>query len=135
MADKVTAVDDVLSEYHGLEQQLADPDLHNDAARARKVGKRFNELQPIIQTHARLTEVRDDLEAAREMASEDAEFAAEAERLEQESEELEERLADLLAPRDPHDSEDVVMEIKAGAGGEEAALFAGELARMYQRYA
>ena len=135
MADKVTAVDDVLSEYHGLEQQLADPELHNDAARARKVGKRFNELQPIIQTHARLTEVRDDLEAAREMASEDAEFAAEAERLEQESEELEERLADLLAPRDPHDSEDVVMEIKAGAGGEEAALFAGELARMYQRYA
>lgn len=135
MADKVTAVDDVLSEYHGLEQQLADPDLHNDAARARKVGKRFNELQPIIQTHARLTEVRDDLEAAREMASEDAEFAAEAERLEQELEELEERLADLLAPRDPHDSEDVVMEIKAGAGGEEAALFAGELARMYQRYA
>ena len=76
MADKVTAVDDVLSEYHGLEQQLADPDLHNDAARARKVGKRFNELQPIIQTHARLTEVRDDLEAAREMASEDAEFAS-----------------------------------------------------------
>ena len=135
MSDKVTAVDDVLSEYHGLEAQLGDPDLHNDAARARKVGKRFNELQPIIQTHARLTQVREDMEAAREMASEDAEFAAEADRLAVEAEELEERLADLLAPRDPHDSDDIVMEIKSGAGGEEAALFAGELARMYQRYA
>ena len=49
--------------------------------------------------------------------------------------ELEEKLADLLAPRDPHDGDDIVMEIKAGAGGEEAALFAGELVRMYQRYA
>lgn len=135
MSDKVTAVDDVLSEYHGLEAQLADPDLHNDPARARKVGKRFNELQPIIQTHKRLTQVRDDMEAAREMANEDAEFAAEAKRLEAEEVELEERLADLLAPRDPHDSDDIVMEIKSGAGGEEAALFAGELARMYQRYA
>ena len=76
MSDKVTAVDDVLSEYHGLEAQLADPDLYNDAARARKVGKRFNELQPIIQAHARLTQVREDMEAAREMAAEDAEFAA-----------------------------------------------------------
>ncbi|MEJ5919484.1 peptide chain release factor 1 [Corynebacterium sp. H78] len=135
MSDQVSAVDDILSEYHGLEAQLSDPDLHNDAARARKVGKRFNELQPIIQCHNRLTEVKDDLEAAREMAYEDSEFAAEAKALESELEELEEKLADLLAPRDPHDSDDIVMEIKSGAGGEEAALFAGELARMYQRYA
>ena len=69
------------------------------------------------------------------MAYEDAEFAAEAERLAEESVQLEEKLADLLAPRDPHDSDDIVMEIKSGAGGEEAALFASELARMYQRYA
>lgn len=135
MANQVSAVDDILSEYHGLEAQLADPDLHNDAKRARKVGKRFNELQPVIQTHAKLTQVKEDLEAAREMAQEDSEFAAEADRLAVEAEELEEKLADLLAPRDPHDGDDIVMEIKSGAGGEEAALFAGELARMYQRYA
>ncbi|ALA67091.1 peptide chain release factor 1 [Corynebacterium lactis] len=135
MANQVSAVDDILSEYHGLEAQLADPDLHNDAKRARKVGKRFNELQPVIQTHAKLTQVKEDLEAAREMAHEDSEFAAEADRLAVEAEELEEKLADLLAPRDPHDGDDIVMEIKSGAGGEEAALFAGELARMYQRYA
>ena len=69
------------------------------------------------------------------MAYEDSEFAPEADRLAGEVVELEEKLADLLAPRDPHDGDDIVMEIKAGAGGEEAALFAGELVRMYQRYA
>lgn len=135
MADKVTAVDDILSEYHGLEAQLSDPELHNDASAARRVGKRFSQLQPIVQAHKRLTQVEEDLEAAREMAREDSEFAAEAESLETERVELEERLADLLAPRDPHDGDDIVMEVKSGAGGEEAALFAGELARMYQRYA
>ena len=127
MAQQVTAVDDVLAEYHGLEQQMADPELHNDQAAARRVGKRFSQLQPIIQCHRKLTQVTEDLEAAREMAREDSEFA--------ERVQLEEELADLLAPRDPHDADDIVMEIKSGAGGEEAALFAGELARMYQRYA
>lgn len=135
MAREVSAVDDIVSEYQGLEAQLSDPELHNDAARARKVGKRFSELQPIIQVHNRLEQVKDDLEAAREMAREDHDFAEEAQRLEQEAVELEEKLADLLAPRDPHDSDDIVMEVKSGAGGEEAALFAGELVRMYQRYA
>ena len=135
MGQQVTAVDDVLAEYHGLEQQMADPELHNDQAAARRVGKRFSQLQPIIQCHRKLTQVTEDLEAAREMAREDSEFAEEAERLDAERVQLEEELADLLAPRDPHDADDIVMEIKSGAGGEEAALFAGELARMYQRYA
>ena len=135
MADSPSMVDDILAEYQGLEMQLSDPELHNDPAAARKVGKRFSELQPIIQTHERLTQAREDHEAAAEMASEDKEFAEEATRLEGEIAELEEQLTDLLAPRDPHDADDIVMEIKSGAGGEEAALFAGELARMYQRYA
>ena len=135
MANQVSAVDDILAEYQGLEAQLSDPELHNDPVQARKVGKRYSELQPIIKVHAELSQVREDLEAAQEMAYEDAEFAAEAERLAEESVQLEEKLADLLAPRDPHDSDDIVMEIKSGAGGEEAALFASELARMYQRYA
>ena len=129
MANQVSAVDDILAEYQGLEAQLSNPELHNDPVQARKVGKRYSELQPIIKVHAELSQVR------QEMAYEDAEFAAEAERLAEESVQLEEKLADLLAPRDPHDSDDIVMEIKSGAGGEEAALFASELARMYQRYA
>ncbi|HIW96740.1 MAG TPA: peptide chain release factor 1 [Candidatus Corynebacterium gallistercoris] len=135
MSQSPSMIDDILAEYQGLEMQLGDPDLHNDPAAARKVGKRFSELQPIIQTHQRLEQAREDHEAAAEMASEDKEFAEEAKRLEGEIEELEEKLTDLLAPRDPHDGDDIVMEIKSGAGGEEAALFAGELARMYQRYA
>ena len=132
MANQVSAVDDILAEYQGLEAQLSDPELHNDPVQARKVGKRYSELQPIIKVHAELSQVREDLEAAQEMAYEDAEFAAEAERLAEESVQLEEKLAALLAPRD---SDAFVMEIKSGAGGEEAALFASELARMYQRYA
>ncbi|MDO4909171.1 MAG: peptide chain release factor 1 [Corynebacterium sp.] len=135
MASQVSAVDDILAEYQGLEAQLADPELHNDAARARKVGKRYSELQPIIKVNDELVAARDDLEAAKEMAYEDHDFQEEVDRLEKLVVELEEKLADLLAPRDPHDSDDIVMEIKSGAGGEEAALFAGELARMYQRYA
>ena len=135
LAGSPAKVDDILSEYQGLEMQLSDPELHNDAAAARRVAKRFSELQPVIQTYNRLTQAREDHEAAAEMASEDAEFAAEADRLAAEIPALEEKLTDLLAPRDPHDSDDVVMEVKSGAGGEEAALFAGELVRMYQRYA
>ena len=135
MSQSPSVIDDILAEYQGLEMQLGDPELHNDPAAARKVGKRFSELQPIIQTHEKLQQAREDHEAAAEMASEDKEFAEEAKRLEQEISELEEQLTDLLAPRDPHDGDDIVMEIKSGAGGEEAALFAGELARMYQRYA
>lgn len=127
-------IDDILSEYQGLEMQLSDPELHNDASAARKVSKRFSELQPVIQTYNALVQAREDHEVAAEMAGEDAEFAAEAERLAAEIPTLEEKLTDLLAPRDPHDSDNVVMEIKSGAGGEEAALFAGELARMYQRF-
>jgi len=130
-----SAIDDVLSEYGGLEAQLSDPTLHEDAAAARRVGKRFAELTPVVQTHRRLTQVRDDLAAALELAADDPSFAAEAERLAGEAEELDVRLADLLAPRDPHDADDIVMEIKSGEGGEESALFAADLARMYTRYA
>ncbi|MDO4631954.1 MAG: peptide chain release factor 1, partial [Corynebacterium sp.] len=101
----------------------------------RKLSIRYSELQPIMKVNTALVQARTDLEDAKEMAYEDSDFAAEVTRLETEVVELEEKLADLLAPRDPHDSDDIVMEIKAGAGGEEAALFAGELVRMYQRYA
>ncbi|HHU68405.1 peptide chain release factor 1 [Corynebacterium sp.] len=135
MSSHVSAVDDVVSEYQGIEAQMADPATAGDQALFRKLSKRYAELQPIIKVNNDLVSTRDDLEVAREMAHEDKEFAAEAERLAAREVELEEQLADLLAPRDPHDADDVIIEIKAGAGGEEAALFAGDLARMYERYA
>ncbi|NKY50658.1 peptide chain release factor 1 [Nocardia vermiculata] len=138
MADKITApsaIDDILAEHAGLETQLSDPALHNDPAEARRVGKRFAELAPIMSTYTKLTAARDDLSAARELAADDASFAAEVPDLEQQVDELENTLTDLLAPRDPHDSDDVVLEVKSGEGGEESALFASDLARMYLRYA
>jgi peptide chain release factor 1 len=124
----------LLSEYAELEQRLADPAIHADQALARKVGRRFAELTPIAKTANELSELRETLEAARELA-EDAAFAAEATELEARIPVVEERLAELLAPRDPNDGKDVILEIKAGEGGEESALFAADLLRMYLRYA
>ncbi|WP_227984039.1 peptide chain release factor 1 [Nocardia spumae] len=138
MADKITApsaIDDILAEHAGLETQLSDPALHNDPAEARRVGKRFAELAPIMSTYTKLGTARDDLAAARELAADDSSFAAEVPGLEQQVAELEKTLTDLLAPRDPHDADDVVLEVKSGEGGEESALFASDLARMYIRYA
>jgi peptide chain release factor 1 len=82
-----------------------------------------------------LETARDDQVAAAELSKEDDSFAAEAEALAKRIPELEEKLAELLAPRDPHDGNDLLMEIKSGEGGEESALFAGDLLRMYLRYA
>jgi peptide chain release factor 1 len=128
-------LDSLLAEYAELEQRLADPAIHADQNTARRVGRRFAELTPIAKTEAELSHVRGDLSAAREFAADDPDFAAEAAELEARLPELEERLAELLMPRDPNDAKDVILEIKAGEGGEESALFAGDLLRMYLRYA
>lgn len=135
MANQVSLVDDIVSEYQGIEMQMGDPEVAGDQTMFRKLSKRYAELRPIVAVNNELEQARQDLEDAKEMAYEDHDFQDEVDRLEPLVVELEEKLADLLAPRDEHDSEDIIMEIKAGAGGEEAALFAGDLARMYERYA
>jgi peptide chain release factor 1 len=128
-------LESLLAEYADLESQLADPVIHADQTRARRVGRRFAELTPIHKAAGELAQARADLIAARELAAEDPAFATEAEALAEAVPPIEERLAELLAPRDPNDSKDVILEIKAGEGGEESALFAGDLLRMYTRYA
>jgi peptide chain release factor 1 len=128
-------LESLLGEYAELEQRLADPAIHADQVAARKVGRRFAELTPIAKTAAELTAARADLVAARELVADDPDFAAEAAEIEGRLPEIEERLAELLMPRDPSDAKDVILEIKAGEGGEESALFAGDLLRMYLRYA
>jgi peptide chain release factor 1 len=125
----------LLDEYAQLEKRLADPTIHADQNTARRVGRRFAELTPLYKAAGELEQARADLAAARELAAEDPGFAAEAEVLASSLPALEERLAELLIPRDPHDGKDVIVEIKAGEGGEESALFAGDLLRMYLRYA
>jgi peptide chain release factor 1 len=128
-------LDDLISEYSDIEQRLADPAVHADQQRARSLGKRYAELRPIVETYRELRQTDDDLTTARELAQEDAAFAAEAVQLERHKGELEERLRLLLVPRDPNDDKDVILEIKAGEGGAESALFAADLLRMYLRYA
>jgi peptide chain release factor 1 len=135
MTRSATAIDALLVEHADLERQLSDPELHSDASNARKVARRFAQLGPIIAAYRRLETARGDLEAARELADEDDSFAAEVAELEPRVAELDNLLTDMLAPRDPHDPDDVVLEVKSGEGGEESALFAADLARMYIRYA
>lgn len=122
-------------EFAALEQRLADPGVHADVVLARKVGRRYAELIPIVKALNAHDELSADLVAARELAGEDAAFAVEAEELAIELGRLEERLARLLAPRDPNDSSDCLIEIKSGEGGEESALFAGDLLKMYAKFA
>jgi peptide chain release factor 1 len=129
------AVQALLDQHAELERQLADPALHADPDTARKVGRRYGELSRIVRVVRELDQARGDVEAAHELAAEDPAFAAEAEIVADRIPELETELADLLLPRDPHDDSDVVMEIKSGEGGAESALFAGDLLRMYLRYA
>ncbi|HEX8870101.1 MAG TPA: PCRF domain-containing protein, partial [Lentzea sp.] len=129
------SLDSLLAEYDELEKKLADPSVHADQAGARKLGKRYAQLGPIVKTAREIEQAKSDLEAAKELAAEDKTFQEEVEQLEEQLPKLEEKLTELLLPRDPHDGDDVLLEIKSGEGGEESALFAGDLLRMYTRYA
>jgi peptide chain release factor 1 len=126
---------DLVAEYTTIEKDLSDPAVHADQDRARALGRRYGELTPIVQAYAQWQQVSADEATARELAPEDISFAAEADQLAAHRAELEQRLEELLVPRDPNDSKDVILEVKAGEGGEESALFAGDLLRMYLRYA
>jgi peptide chain release factor 1 len=125
----------LLSEHASLEAELADPAVHADQARARRLGRRYASLAPLVETVRALDETRGNLATARELAAEDSSFAAEATALAAREEELTARLREQLLPKDPDDDKDVILEIKAGEGGAESALFAGDLLRMYLRYA
>ncbi|OBI43444.1 peptide chain release factor 1 [Mycobacterium sp. E796] len=135
MTKPVQTIDVLLAEHAELEKRLADPELHSNPDEARKAGRRFARLAPIVGTYRKLEAARGDLEAARELAVDDESFADEVTELESRVAELDTQLTDMLAPRDPHDADDIVLEVKSGEGGEESALFAADLARMYIRYA
>jgi len=130
----MSGTQDLIEEYRLLEQQLGDPALHADPAASRRVGRRYAELAPIVGALTRKDAVAADLGAARELVAEDPGFADEVTRLEAEQTEIDERLTRLLAPRDPNDSRDAIVEIKSGEGGEESALFAKDLFAMYAKY-
>ena len=128
-------VEELVREHGELEKQLADPGVHADQNRARTLGRRYSELGPIVATYLDWKATAGDLDTARELADDDASFKAELPGLEQRLAELEDQLRLQLLPKDPNDDKDVILEVKAGEGGDESALFARDLARMYMRYA
>ncbi len=133
--DRFASADELVKEYAELEAKMADPSIHDDANNARKLGRRYAQLGPVVSGYRVWRAAEDDLAAGREMAVEDADFASEIPALELAATEAAEKLEELLLPRDPNDDRDVILEVKAGAGGDESALFAGDLLRMYMRYA
>jgi peptide chain release factor 1 len=132
MFDKL---DDILAEHASLETQLGDPTIHADQNRARDLGKRYSELSPVVEAYNAFKEVEGDLATAKELAEDDASFRDEIPGLEARRDQLMATLRDALIPSDPNDAKNVIVEVKAGEGGEESALFAGDLVRMYLRYA
>src|SRR5438094_1950868 len=121
-------------------QELADPETARNPAKLKQLGREHARLDGIGQTHQRLERLRAELGQAREVLQEkDPELAqlarADVERLRPDIERLERELTELLAPTDPLDDRDAIVEIRAGTGGDEAALFAAELFRMYTRFA
>jgi len=135
MNDRFASANSLVAEYQTIESQLSDPNLHDDPKKARELGKRFSQLGPVVAGYNAWKKAAEDLAAAQELAQEDPDFASELPGLTAQEEAAAEKLEELLLPRDPNDDRDVILEIKAGAGGEESALFAGDLLRMYQRYA
>jgi peptide chain release factor 1 len=129
------SIDGLVAEHAALQVELADSAIHTNPARAKKLNRRYSELNQIVLTHEALSAARDDLAAAKELAKDDEVFAAEIAPMESSVTELEEKLRRLLIPRDPDDGRDVIMEIKGGEGGAESALFAADLLRMYTQYA
>jgi peptide chain release factor 1 len=122
-------------EYARLEHDLADAAVHTNPDRARALGRRYGELTPLVHAYQEWQQTTADEQTARELAAEDHSFAAEADQLAHHRGELEDQIRDLMAPRDANDGKDVLLEVKAGEGGEESALFAADLLRMYLRYA
>lgn len=133
------AVEGLIAEHAELETTLADPEVHADQSLARKLNQRYAELSAIVRTYREWLQLGDDAQAARDLAGEDPEgsgaFLAEAVQLEEQRTAIGERLRQLLVPREPSDSKDALLEVKSGEGGEESALFAADLLRMYTRYA
>ncbi len=129
------AIEGLVAEHAEIEKQLSEPDVFSDLDRSRRLNQRYAALTAVVRTYADWRAALGDLGAARELATEDSTFEAEAERLESHRAQLEERLRRLLVPRDETDAKDAIIEVKAGEGGDESALFAADLLRMYSRFA
>jgi peptide chain release factor 1 len=134
-SDRFASAHEMVREYAELEAAMADPSIHEDQGKARQLGRRYAQLGPVVAGFKEWKSADDDLNAAKELAASDPDFASEIPALEETAQRAAEKLEELLLPRDPNDDRDVILEVKAGAGGDESAIFAGDLLRMYMRYA
>ena len=137
----ISRLEAATSSFHNLERQLADPDVASDPERLQSVAKERSRLEPLVVDYTSLQNVLQEREQARTLLREsrgDAEMEElaqlELQSLEQRHDELIQRLTLALLPKDPRDQRSVMLEIRAGAGGDEASLWAGDLARMYERF-
>ncbi|WP_440897916.1 peptide chain release factor 1 [Amphibacillus sp. Q70] len=138
MFDKLVTLEE---RYEKLNELLSDPEVISDPNKLREYSKEQSDLEDVVQTYREYKDISEQLEEAQEMLEEEADsemkemIQLELEELEPQIPELEEKLKILLLPKDPNDDKNVIMEIRGAAGGDEAALFAGDLFRMYHRFA
>jgi peptide chain release factor 1 len=141
MSDLDDKLAEIARQYDEIQADLSRPETSTDPSAIRRLGQELSRLEPVVEAYRRLEATRTELAGARELrdGADDDELKVmareEIDRLEVDEARLVEELKVLLLPRDPDDGRDVIMEIRGGAGGEEAALFAAELYRMYVRYA
>jgi peptide chain release factor 1 len=136
MLDKLESI---RSNFINLEEQMSDPGIMNDQTRYTKISKEYVKLKEVVDAYLEYKKVLENIEGAKELLREKDDELREMAKLElQELEprkvELEEDIKTLLIPRDPEDARDIIFEIRAGTGGDEASLFAGDLFRMYLKY-
>jgi peptide chain release factor 1 len=138
MLDLSERIADATARAAQLEEQLADPALARSASEYARVAKELSSLRPLVEAGGRYQAILAEIRDTREML-EDEEMRELAEgelpELLERREELEKEIKELILPKDPNDEKNVLLEIRSGAGGEEAALFAADLFRMYSRYA
>lgn len=118
-----------------VQAQMSDPDVINDRERYAEVGREYRQLEPAHELAVEYRHAESDMEGAKDLVDEDAEFAELYETSKARLAELDEEIRMAMVERDPNDEKDVIIELRPGAGGEEAGLFAGDLHRMLTRYA
>ncbi|MEP7268401.1 MAG: peptide chain release factor 1 [Saprospiraceae bacterium] len=129
----------ITNRFHDLEEQMSDPTIISDTSKFSKLHKEYKDLQPIVSALKKQNQLSSELKGAKEMLTEGDEelrqlAKSEIAMLDDQLDTLEEEINELLIPKDPEDSKDIILEIRAGTGGDEASIFAGDLMRMYLRY-
>lgn len=140
MSNILSKLEEIVNRYKEVSDLIVDPDVIADMDRYVKLNKEYKDLQPLVNAHKEYSNIIGNIASSKEIlgSDEDEELKEmakmELDDLEPEKLELEEKIKVMLIPRDPEDSKNVIMEVRAGTGGDEASLFAGDLYRMYTRY-